>query len=216
MDDCWNRIGVRGDRSCPELQRRVHCHNCPVYSNAARTLLDRDPPATPLVERTAQSAAPKPVIERGAHSVVLFRIGTEWLGLPTSVVLEAADRRPIHSLPHRQGGIVLGLANIRGELLVCVSLAQVLGLTAGGEDHLALRASPQRLLVIRRGEIRAVCPADEVQGIHRFHSRDLQEVPSTVARATATYSKAVVTWGRYPVGLLDEHLLFQALHRNLT
>ncbi len=35
IDDCWNRIGVRGDGSCPELKRHIHCRNCPVYSAAA-------------------------------------------------------------------------------------------------------------------------------------------------------------------------------------
>ena len=35
INDCWNRIGVRGDASCPELEQHVHCRNCPVYSAAA-------------------------------------------------------------------------------------------------------------------------------------------------------------------------------------
>ena len=30
--DCWNRIGVNGDRSCPELTSFVHCRNCPVFA----------------------------------------------------------------------------------------------------------------------------------------------------------------------------------------
>ena len=36
--------------------------------------------------------------------------------------------RLIHSLPHRRQGIVLGLVNVRGELLICVSLARLLGI----------------------------------------------------------------------------------------
>ncbi|MEM7650108.1 MAG: chemotaxis protein CheW, partial [Cyanobacteria bacterium P01_A01_bin.70] len=34
--DCWNQIGVRGDRTCPTLETVIHCHNCPVYSQAGR------------------------------------------------------------------------------------------------------------------------------------------------------------------------------------
>jgi chemotaxis-related protein WspD len=30
LDDCWNRIGVRGDGSCRELEQHIHCHNCSV------------------------------------------------------------------------------------------------------------------------------------------------------------------------------------------
>ena len=43
------------------------------------------------------------------------------------VVIEVANLLPIHSLPHRPNGVVLGLASVRGELLVCVSLGQVVG-----------------------------------------------------------------------------------------
>ena len=34
-NDCWNKIGVRGDASCAELERHIHCRNCPTYSAAA-------------------------------------------------------------------------------------------------------------------------------------------------------------------------------------
>ena len=36
IDDCWNRIGVHGDKSCPLLSEHIHCRNCAVYSAAAR------------------------------------------------------------------------------------------------------------------------------------------------------------------------------------
>ena len=45
LNDCWNKIGVRGDGSCPELERHAHCRNCPVYSAAAAQLLDAELPA---------------------------------------------------------------------------------------------------------------------------------------------------------------------------
>ena len=34
--DCWNKIGVSGDLSCPELNTHIHCRNCPVFAAAAR------------------------------------------------------------------------------------------------------------------------------------------------------------------------------------
>ena len=36
IDDCWNRIGVRGDASCPKLDDYVHCRNCPVSRRQRR------------------------------------------------------------------------------------------------------------------------------------------------------------------------------------
>ena len=80
----------------------------------------------------------------------------------------------------------------------------------------ARRDAYRRLLVIRRDDVRAVCPVDEVHGIHRFHPRELKDVPATVAKATATYSKAVLPWRGHSVGLLDDQLLFYALKRSLA
>ena len=217
VEDCWNRIGVRGDRSCPQLREHVHCRNCSVYSGAAMSLLDTALPASYSLEWTSHFATPKPAEERETRSVVIFRIGLEWFALPTDVVEEITDLQPIHSLPHRTTGVVLGLASVRGELVVCVSLPHLLGLEPPAD-----RPTPQergvrtRLLVIRRERIRTVCPTDEVYGVHRFHQRDMKELPATVARSAATYSKAVVSWREYSVGLLDDQLLLHSLQRSLA
>jgi chemotaxis-related protein WspD len=213
--DCWNRIGVRGDGSCPELVQYVHCRNCPVYSMAAARVLD-GAPSSYFTDRTAQLAQRVQVEEAEWRSVVIFRVASEWLALPTSAVVEVANLLPIHSLPHRTNGVVLGLASIRGELLVCVSLRQVVGaepLAPGGDERRA--TAYRRLLVIRRETIRVVCPVDEVHGIHRFHPRELQNVPTTVAKATVTYSTGVLPWQGHAVGALDDQLLFYTLKRSL-
>ncbi len=216
-DACWNSIGVHGDGSCPELERYIHCRNCPVYSQAAIELLGGEVPAGYRAQWTTHFATPKRVEDGDTQTIVIFRIGAEWLALPVPVVTEVASLRPIHSLPHRRSGVVLGLANVRGELLVCVSLGRVLGLDQSAADSLETRrGAHRRLLVIRRDEVRSVCPVDEVHGIHRIPSRELQEVPATVAKATATYSKAMVPWNGHSVGLLDDQLLCYTLQRSLA
>src|SRR6185437_11805294 len=83
IDDCWNRIGVRGDFSCPKLETYIHCRNCPVHAAAGTVLLDREPQPGHLAEWTRHIAREKPAPEAGAQSVVVFRIGAEWLALPT-------------------------------------------------------------------------------------------------------------------------------------
>ena len=55
-----------------------------------------------------------------------------------------------------------------------------------------------------------------MHGIHRFHPRELQDVPATVAKAAATYSKALLPWRDHSVGLLDDQLLFYTLKRSLA
>lgn len=216
LDDCWNRIGVRGDGSCPELKQYVHCRNCPVYSAGASELLDADAPAGYFADRTTHFAKQTQTEEGDTRSVVIFRVWSEWLALPTSVVIEVANVLPIHSLPHRPNGVVLGLASVRGELLVCVSLGQVVGAEPlAAASHERRRTTHRRLLVIRREDVRVVCPVDEVHGIHRFHPRELKDVPTTVAKATVTYSTALLSWQGHSVGTLDDQLLFYTLKRSL-
>jgi chemotaxis-related protein WspD len=217
LDDCWNKIGVHGDGSCPELERYVQCRNCPVYSAAAAKLLDADLPPGHLDEWTGHYASERKAKETGTHSVVIFRIGAEWLALPTTVFKEVATVRVVHSLPHRRNGVVLGLANVRGALLVCVSLGEILGLEKTAQAKLdKARTQHRRLLVISHGGARLVFPVDEVHGIHRCQPHELKEAPATVARAAATYTKAVLGWRDKAVGCLDDQLLFNTLNRSLA
>jgi chemotaxis-related protein WspD len=217
IHDCWNRIGVSGDASCPELKKHVHCRNCPVYSAAAVELLDRDLPENYSDECTRRVAQRKPEAAGDTQSVIVFRIGSEWLALPTTVFKEIVGIRPVHSLPHRRNGVVLGLANIRGELLVCISLRQILRLDETAESkNEKFRTTNARMLFILHEGLRAVCPVDEVFGVHRFRPRELKPVLTTLAKGTTTYIKGVVSWPQGAVGLLDEDLLFYTLNRGLT
>jgi chemotaxis-related protein WspD len=215
VNACWSTIGVRGDASCTDLKQYVHCRNCPVYSAGATQLLDADLPAEDLARWTNRIAQPEPVEDLNTQSVVIFRVGSEWLALPTACVTEVVNLLPVHTLPHRRSGGVLGLASVHGELLICVSLGHLLGLEPSSEAQRKVRwRVHQRLLVIRREQVRAVCPVDEVHGIHRFHPSALKDVPATVARATPTYSKALLSWHDHSVGLLDDELLFHSLKRS--
>lgn len=130
VHDCWNLIGVSGNGSCRELLRFVHCRNCPVYSAAAVQLLDRPVTEERRREWTEHYGQERKLSTPARISVVIFRLGSEWLALPTPAFQEVAERRRLHSLPHRRGGVVLGLVNVRGELLVCASLHRVLGLAS--------------------------------------------------------------------------------------
>jgi chemotaxis-related protein WspD len=216
--DCWNRIGVHGDGSCPELAAHIHCRNCPVYSAAAIQVLDRERLSDSIEQLTRLYAAPEAGEQRASESAFIFRIADEWLALPTAVFDEVADLRPIHSLPHRRNGVVLGLANVRGELLVCVSLAVLLDMATPADVPAAReeRAAQPRLLVLRQEGSRLAFPVDEVHGTHRFNRGDLKPVPTTVAKAGASYSQAMLPWREQAVGLLDAQLLFHSLNRSLA
>jgi chemotaxis-related protein WspD len=227
IDDCWNRIGIRGDASCPRLVDYVDCRNCPVYECAAAMLLDRpltdidlmlchgDAPALPLVPRIGTSATSGDTVD--VDSLLVFRLGDEWLALPTRVFHQVTEMRRIHSLPHQRNRALLGIVNIRGALVVCASLGDLLGLEAvAGTPRDSRRAVYQRLLVVTDHGQSTAFPVDEVDGIQRFARVARDAVPATVARAALTYTRAVVRWQGRTIGLLDADLLLETLNRGLT
>ncbi len=215
LRDCWNTIGITGDSSCPELKKHVHCRNCPVYAAAGAQLLNRSLPADYRHERTCHFAQAQHTAAPTRTSALIFRIGLEWLALPSAAFQEVAERRPVHSLPHRRQGIVLGLVNVRGELLICVMLNRVLGLEDTA-SHTAPRANYERLLVANWDAQRLVFPVEEVLGLHRFDAQELQAPPASVARAAQTFTEGIFAWRGRTVGYLDADSLFATLNRSLT
>jgi chemotaxis-related protein WspD len=215
IPSCWNKIGVYGDGDCPELQKFVHCRNCPIYSNAGLQLLNRRMPQEYRRAWTTHFAQDKKIKTPGNTSAVLFRINAEWFALPTQALQEVAESRRVHSLPHRRQGIVLGLANIRGELLICISLGHLLGLV-GIPPRETLRSFYNRLLVVSWDGTRLAFPVDEVQGTHRFQSQELKAPPATVTKSNASYTQGILYWRDRAIGFLNPDVLFSTMNRSLT
>jgi chemotaxis-related protein WspD len=205
--DCWNTIGVRGDRSCPKLVEVVHCHNCPVFAAAGRRFLDAPSPPGYLDERTALLAAPLEDATADHDSVLIFRVGDEWLALTVQVLVEVTAPKPVHRVPHR-AGLLAGLVNIRGELHLCARLGKMLGINDDQSDKPAAAA---RMLLVHRDADRWVFPVDAVDQVHRVPRATIGRPPATVGRAAAHLSRGVFPWGGKAVGLLDDGRLFDTL-----
>ena len=59
------------------------------------------------------TAAPLHADRHAGQSVVIFRVGDEWLALPTGVLGEVTAPAPVHSLPHRRHAALIGVAAVR-------------------------------------------------------------------------------------------------------
>lgn len=217
MPECWRQIGVAGDRSCPELEVFIHCRNCPVLAAAARTFFDRAAPAGYLDDWRAILEEPAAAPAADTTSVLVFRLGGEWLALPTAVLVEVTPLRTLHRLPHRSKGVLAGIVNIRGQLQLCASLHDLVGIVGGSSpagDQAGDRATA-RLLVVERpsveGTDRWVFGVDEVAGVQRVSKGMLRAVPSTVGHAGGRLSSALFAWQDRTVALLDEARVFDTL-----
>ena len=223
-DGCWYRIGVSGDRSCPELSSFVHCRNCPVFAAAARAFFDRPAPAGYLaewacwladtdglgpcgdVEGDGDAEDGDTLTHREGVSVLIFRLGAEWLAFRTRAVAEVTMPRPVHRVPHRSNRVFAGLVNLQGRAELCISLHGLLGVDATSSS------SAPRLVVLRdrdRSESWAFA-ADEVLGVHRVPRSQWRGVPSTLINPAVGFSQAVLSWNGRSIGLLDDQRVFAA------
>lgn len=206
IDDCWNRIGVHGDKACPLLAEHVHCRNCAVYAAAATRLLDR--------YALAQDAHVREDSEEQVHagpSLLLFRLGEEWLALATRCLAEVSPMQPVHSLPHQRSRVLQGVANVRGALVPCLSLADLLGLEAAPATASSARVMPRMLIVTASGGA-VVLPVDEVDGIHALDQQGLGGEAVNENR----FTRQVLQWRGRSVRILDEDHLLSAVDRSLS
>jgi chemotaxis-related protein WspD len=231
LDDCWNRIGVFGDRSCPELLSCVHCRNCPVYSAAGRSLLERLPPGDYLQEWTAVLAETK----RGSDSstlsadgsvvrsdqslsVMIFRLASELFALPVGVFLEVSAPFVVHSVPRRTNQLFLGMVNVRGEIMLAASLTNLLGLAvqSSSANTSAAPHAAGRMAVAGAPEGKWVFPIDEIYGIYLFNRDDVKPAPVVITNADHSYACGVFQWQNRSVALLDPDRIFQALTNEIS
>lgn len=236
VERCWNVIGIEGDRSCSQLSTHAHCRNCPVYAAAGRHLLERTTPehyrhewTQLLAESRVENNPQMPsyaVRTTETLTVVIFRLQREWLALTAQVFKETTPVSVIHTLPHRNNQVLRGLINIRGELLLCVSLSHLLNIESSDAPLPVL--SPvvhSRMVVIEKAGNAWVFPVDELYGLHRIDQRELRDASRNMTQATQTYTKGLFSWQAanfqtsqqdvrsQTVSYLDDELLFTTLAR---
>ena len=139
-------------------------------------------------------------------SVLIFRLGAEWLAFRTQTVAEVTTPRPVHRVPHRSNQVFAGLVNLQGQVQLCVSLHGLLGVDRSGVRHAGL--------VVLRDRDRAetwAFGADEVLGVHtcRAASGAASRRPWSI-RPSASARRSCPGTGR-SIGLLDEQRVFAAL-----
>jgi len=225
MPECWRIVGVSGDRSCPELAQFIHCRNCPVLAEAAGQFFDRPAPSGYLEAWQSVLEVPDERPDVDATSLLVFRLDTEWLALPTSALVEVTTVRRIHAVPHRTGTPLAGIVNIRGRLELGISLHAILGVPGGprgpaSDDMPAGADGVARLLVVERRasntQKRWVLGVDEVAGVQRVPASALRKLPATVGQAASRCSSALFDDGARPVAVLDAARLFDALDRAVS
>ena len=213
-ESCWNSIGVWGTSStrCPKLAEMTHCRNCPVFIDAGSDLLNREIPPGYMDEWTELLGQKKEEQNTNNISIIIFRIGREFLALRSAIFREIINPRSVHQIPHRSNDVLLGLTNVHGELQLCFSLKAL----TGNEDAEQTDESEAKMLVIQSVGECWVFPVDQVLGVFRCNEGDEQNVPVTVSKASGTFTKKVIIYDQREIGLLDDELLIYTLQRRIS
>jgi chemotaxis-related protein WspD len=213
--DCWNRIGVRGDHSCERLERHVHCRNCEVYGEAAQLNLQRAVGAG-YQREWAEHFRQRPA-DTAQHdsSSLVFRIGDEWLALPTSMFVLVAPQAAPHRLPHRDARGLAGIVNIGGKLYPCIALAELLGIGAVQTTPRTGRHTFARLLLVQWGQQDYALPVSDLHGIVRYASATVQAPAATINKGLLRFLTGVIAHDDMMIGCLDAGLLGHQFARTL-
>jgi chemotaxis-related protein WspD len=210
--DCWNSIGVKGDRTCAKLRDVIHCHNCEVFADAARAFLDRAAPPGYVTEVTESFSAAHEGKPAPSLSAVVFEVGDQLLAVDTKAVVEVTSPRRAHRVGHRNGRVFSGIVNIHGQLELCCSLSGLLQIAAPGAD---IANASARMLLIEHHGLRWSFAVGAVHGVHRFEAADVSSVPATSQQDVASYMQNVLRFGERRAGHLDLDKTFRALESSL-
>lgn len=151
-------------------------------------------------QSTARSRARQ---DKNKARYVVFAVSDSQYALPLAHVLEIQRVPGMTSIPYTPE-FVLGVTNLRGEVVSVVDLGQFLGVERESQD------GSGRLLVTRSQDQSIVVGllVDKVLGIRQFGDRQITRPTAPVEDKSATYARGVVTHTEGLVVVLDcERLL---------
>ncbi len=211
---CWKEIGVWGLSTCEKLDKYIHCRHCPEYSKAGRQLLNRPIEKKSISEWTKQFSKEKTETQDITLSVVIFRIENEWLAIRTEYFQEIQEWRQSHSIPFRTNRVFKGIVNINGELLLCISASELIGVGNKGVNIVDL--AKKRLIILKNENLRYVIEADEFIGVISISQEELQKTPSTISKSPKSLSVRLFNFKNLQIGLLDQDKLFNTIEEELV
>ncbi len=173
-----------------------------MHSQSSERALDGHPMPDPTRQQALLTARARQLALRLSSAdsapadsllVVTFRLGSEEFGVACEHVREVARLKGLTPLP-RTPSFVLGVMNVRGQVLSVVDLRGLLGLPAAGLVESA------RVVVLHHGAMEFGLVAEAVLAVRTVPLQDLQPPPATVTGIGANYLRGVTSDG---LSLLD-------------
>lgn len=157
---------------------------------ALARVLELSPERAQAVMNERARALARPVTDpapaRDAIEILTFALGRERYAIETRFVREVArlsEFTPVPSAPE----FILGIVNLRGEVLAVVDLRKFLGIDSGGVTDLS------RVVVLGTEEAELGILADSVDAVERLPPARILEPPVSVAGIAREYLRGVTS-----------------------
>ena len=187
------------------------------HSSASTRLLGRAIPANYRAAQTEQIAQSQQVAAASKVSALIFRLGHEWFALPSVLCHQVLEPLTAHTIPHRSNQTLLGVVNVRGQMLLKVSLLQVLGLSRDTSDATTVKHCPRMVVVEKAmesgGSDTWVFDVDELYGIQPVLFSELEPPATGTGNSPATCTRYLFLWQGIRVNFLDDIRLFETLRQ---
>jgi len=168
-----------------------------------------------IIEWTEQFSLPKETDSEATESLIVFRIADEWLAIRTICFIEAIDNKFIHFVPNRTNNYLLGLVNVNGELLMCISLSAFLNLPSVIPLNESKSKVYKSLLVMERNGESYVFPVDENYGVVKINISALKDAAATITKSSLTVTNFTFDLNEESVNLIDENRLYEIIDAKL-
>lgn len=169
-------------------------------ASALERLLNREIAEADLCAAALDAANPAETGERGRVGVVLFGLEGERLALPAKVVRRVTAYSAPVRIPNRTAGVLRGVCNVRGELLLCGDLRRLLGLAERGGTN---EQESLRTMVIGPASASWAFEVDALYGIGRIDASKVSAAPLTVEHALGAFVTGLTEVDGRGVTLLD-------------
>ncbi len=196
-----------------ELYELVHQNE--IYSS---TLLHRPYPEN--YNADSIQSLKQPIIEESIpkKSLLVFRIQNEWLALPSHCIKEITQPTFVHTLPHTNNPILLGITNVQGDLLITISMQNLLGITNSTQKTPGtyIYSMYTRNIVFGWKSDIFVFPVDEIYGLSYIKLDSIEPIPISILKSLKNFFTGIFTLPNdvLSVGLLNEQLIINSLHKN--
>lgn len=180
---CWRNIGVWSQQKtrCEKLEGVVHCRNCEVFSEAAKTVFRRESTEAELFERSLDLYHGSDFQQHlGEISVLPFRVDDTWLCVYPSQIVTIAKKANVHRIPHRGEEFIRGLIAVDGAIYTCVRMNSLLGIKENRKKErqrfTSLPGVFGRIIIVQTPKKRLAIEVDEVRSVTHFAENEFNSV----------------------------------------